>query len=518
MGGCCAGVVQVFPICGPCISPFLSSPPRRLSELEIKTLTHLGTQDDHGSGAAASSAKKDEPVTSLCEAHDFVEAERAAEAETERRRRERHAEWLQSGGWDISETGGTIGLRNLRNTCWMNATLQCLAHLEPFTAHLFDRDFEADCPTLPPPMTPPRLSREDSRLSRRSSPGGPLPSPGEFRTLSRRGPMPSPGERTSRRTSSKSPSPPAPPPPPPTVAIKYQEFLQALWKDRQRKPYNPQALHVAMGKAAPWFFRPNTRHDSLEFLNLFLNTLDDQLVLAPISRQPHVEVDVDGCALASSPKNWARQLKGAKNPVKSLFEGRLRSTLTCSECGHTSERLDPFQHLSLDVQCEALETRCLDQSLAEYASEEILAGSNQWFCERCDRKVDATKRIELHELPPILVIHFKRFTYDFSTQRVKKMFANVTLPDDQLTGLDLHELAGTAKKSQARYDIVAIVNHVGRDAISGHYTANCRHCVDDHWYAFDDERVDRLDETKVWIPQAAYVVWLMRRSGASEPS
>lgn len=336
-------------------------------------------------------------------------------------------------------------------------------------------------------------------------------------------PMRGPSARdfgTPSRVKSKGPAPPPPPPPPPTVALKYQEFLQALWKDRQRKPYNPQALHLAMGKAAPWFFRPNTRHDSLEFLNLFLNTLDDQLAPTPLSRQlsasrqcdVDVDDDADGPDLDSSPRAWARQLKSVKSPIKSLFEGRLRSTLACQECGHTSERLDPFQHLSLDVQCAALETRCLDQALAEYASEELLSGPNKWFCERCDKKVDATKRIELHELPPILVIHFKRFTYDFSTQRVQKKFANVTLPDGQLTGLDLHKFAGTSVPRRERYDIAAIVNHVGRDATTGHYTATCRHCVDDQWYGFDDEKVNRIDVAEVWIPQAAYVVWLMRRN------
>ena len=48
---------------------------------------------------------------------------------------------------------------------------------------------------------------------------------------------------------------------------------------------------------------------------------------------------------------------------------------------------------------------CLDA----FGQEETLEGVNQYFCSRCQSFNDATKVMEIFKLPPILIIHLKRF-------------------------------------------------------------------------------------------------------------
>ena len=43
---------------------------------------------------------------------------------------------------------------------------------------------------------------------------------------------------------------------------------------------------------------------------------------------------------------------------------------------------------------------------------EHLTGDNQYACEHCGRKVDATRQLRLRTLPPYLCLSLKRFVFD----------------------------------------------------------------------------------------------------------
>ena len=50
---------------------------------------------------------------------------------------------------------------------------------------------------------------------------------------------------------------------------------------------------------------------------------------------------------------------------------------------------------------------CLESFLAP----EKLSGDDQWKCPRCKVNRDATKRLSIVRLPTVLLIHFKRFSF-----------------------------------------------------------------------------------------------------------
>ena len=49
----------------------------------------------------------------------------------------------------------------------------------------------------------------------------------------------------------------------------------------------------------------------------------------------------------------------------------------------------------------------LQDALAQYVTQEVLDGSNQWNCDRCAKKVDALKGLQLKAVPPLLTIQLK---------------------------------------------------------------------------------------------------------------
>ena len=68
--------------------------------------------------------------------------------------------------------------------------------------------------------------------------------------------------------------------------------------------------------------------------------------------------------------------------------------------GHVNVKFDPFMYLSLPLtdECDTLDD-CLDT----FCEVELLDGDDQWYCEKCKKHVDATKKIDLFMLPPILM-------------------------------------------------------------------------------------------------------------------
>jgi len=69
--------------------------------------------------------------------------------------------------------------------------------------------------------------------------------------------------------------------------------------------------------------------------------------------------------------------------------------------------MEDFYELELNVKG----LKSLDASLDEYLTIEELNGDNQYFCESCKGRVDATRSIKLRTLPRVLNFQLKRYVF-----------------------------------------------------------------------------------------------------------
>ena len=67
--------------------------------------------------------------------------------------------------------------------------------------------------------------------------------------------------------------------------------------------------------------------------------------------------------------------------VSHLFGGSLLSRVRCSACGATSDTVDPF----LDLSLELLGCTTLLAALRRFTAPEALTGANAYKCDRCRR-------------------------------------------------------------------------------------------------------------------------------------
>merc|ERR1719311_1313158 len=109
-----------------------------------------------------------------------------------------------------------------------------------------------------------------------------------------------------------------------------------------------------------------------------------------------------------------------------------------------------------------------------FCKEELLSGDEAWACPRCKTKREAKKELRIHDYPPVLVVHLKRFKQTL-LGRVKDSRL-VTFPRGD-TALDLDPwIAKDAPRHQRPvYKHFAGVYHSGALA-AGHYTAVAEVC------------------------------------------
>lgn len=152
--------------------------------------------------------------------------------------------------------------------------------------------------------------------------------------------------------------------------------------------------------------------------------------------------------------------------------------------------------------------------------EHVQTTGNQWFCVVCQAKVDAFRKVDLWKLPPVLVLHLQRFTFDHRTLQFQKFDRLLSAP----MRLDLAGLCASPQRDRSSYDIVCVANHSGSLGC-GHHTATCRLGGSSgtpapgaaEWFCFDDEAVWPLAAGEPAVGREAYVLFLERCGLGEQP-
>jgi len=370
--------------------------------------------------------------------------------------------------WDFNRCppeGGRIGLRNLGNTCFMNTGLQCLCHLEPLVAYFLSNQFEEELMVNNPKGTGGRLART------------------------------------------------------------FASLVQSLWNANDKRAYNPSEIHSALKSVAPSLLSSYQQQDVQEFLVYMMDCLHEDLNLATNDRRPHKAqeeqadagsppvpqhlgesthadgTDLDPDEEYAAACAWKQHLSHDKSCMVDLFQGQLRSCLTCMECNFRSSHFDPFLYMSVPLPRTA---KNLGDAIAAFLEGETLSGQEQWHCERCKKKVDAKKKIDIWKVPPVLVLHLKRFEHALSR------FSKIDVPIKvELSGLDFGPYVSSKQRQSPVYDVWCVAHHIGSFGF-GHYTASCRDPRDGSWHVFNDETVEPVKDADI-MTQNAYVLFLVRR-------
>jgi ubiquitin C-terminal hydrolase len=92
--------------------------------------------------------------------------------------------------------------------------------------------------------------------------------------------------------------------------------------------------------------------------------------------------------------------------ISDLYAGSSSDFILCHTCGFRSEKSSTFYDLQLPVnnEFENVQNDSVEKAMFENSKTTLLTGDNAYFCERCDKKVDASKGTKMDKLPKILTL------------------------------------------------------------------------------------------------------------------
>lgn len=312
------------------------------------------------------------------------------------------------------------GLNNLGNTCFMNSILQCLISTKTLSDYFLSGRYVSDI-----------------------NPVNPLGMGGE-------------------------------------LAMEYAFIVQCLWKGTY-KSIAPRDFKSTISKFAPQF-SGSQQHDSQEFLAFLLDGLHEDLNKV-IKKEYIVEPSNDGVPDdQASMISWNIHLRLNDSIIVNMLQGQFKSTLNCLHCSYQSVTFEAFMYLSVPIPPKIFGKCSLLDCIKEFSKLEKVSGVNSWYCKKCKTHRDAAKRIDIWRLPPILLIHIKRFAFSGSIK--KKMDTNIDFP---LDSLNLTKFVSSSQKPR-EYQLYAVSNHSG-SIDSGHYTAYVRNSMTKTFLKFDDSQV-----------------------------
>ncbi|XP_025414514.1 ubiquitin carboxyl-terminal hydrolase 48-like isoform X2 [Sipha flava] len=244
----------------------------------------------------------------------------------------------------------------------------------------------------------------------------------------------------------------------PETSVGHLQLVFALMQFGKQRSVDPEDFITTL--------RINTalQQDAHEFSNLFLSVLENKF-----STQSDASV---------------------RDMVKDNFLGEYKYVTTCLKCKTKSTRPSTFYELDLNIKGH----KTLNDSLQEFLKEEHLTGDDKYYCDHCDSKQDAVRKICLITLPPVLNIQLMRFVYDRQTMQKKKLNTYIQFSQTLDMGqyLNLPVQPDESSKDKHMYNLCAVLIHKGSSAYSGHYVAHIKDIAAEEWYKINDENVEKL--------------------------
>ncbi|KAK9765736.1 hypothetical protein K7432_005701 [Basidiobolus ranarum] len=256
-------------------------------------------------------------------------------------------------------------------------------------------------------------------------------------------------------------------------------------KNNSRGAISPKRIAGKLKSIAKQF-RLGRQEDAHEFTRYFLDSMQKS------------------CLYGYDPKLDSRIKETTL--VHKIFGGYLQSQVKCLSCGYESNTFDPMLDVSLEIRnCSSIE-----KAFSLFTKPEMLTKDNRYKCEKCNKLVDAQKRMTVYDSPNILTVQLKRFSYGFSLHGGK-----ISKPVSFSENLELKShMSKTKENTGTSYKLYGVLVHSGGSCHSGHYYSFIK-APNGSWYCMNDCSVEPVSLNTV-LKQNAYMLFYIKDQHQSD--
>uniref|UniRef100_A0A8C7U4D3 Ubiquitin carboxyl-terminal hydrolase n=1 Tax=Oncorhynchus mykiss TaxID=8022 RepID=A0A8C7U4D3_ONCMY len=303
---------------------------------------------------------------------------------------------------------------------------------------------------------------------------------------------------------------------------KQQAAGEKIIKDiRPGAPFEPNYIYRLLTLIKSSLSEKGRQEDAEEYLGFTLNGLHEEMLALKKLFSPQEEKSQSGTVdddvadkEEGSEDEWeqvgprnktsiTRQADFVRTPITDIFGGHIRSVVY-QQNSKESATLQPFFTLQLDIQSEKIRT--VQEALETLVARESVQG----YTTKTKQEIEISRRVTLEELPPVLVLHLKRFVFE-KTGGCQKLIKNIDYPVDLEISKDLLSSGVRSKifKGQRTYRLFAVVYHHGNSATGGHYTTDVFHIGLNGWLRIDDQSVKVINQYQVMKQTAERTAYLL---------
>ena len=342
------------------------------------------------------------------------------------------------------------GLANIGATCYMNATLQCLAHIQRLTHYLLNSE------------TKKKISSDKIKYKLTSA---------------------------------------------------YLTVLENLWQNKNIKYYSPNQFKDVISEMNSLFagiqandskdlilFLLETMHNELNLENKNINNINNQEnYLDDIQAQYNYEMAL---------KNFSNYFKEKYNSIiSSLFYGMFNSITCCQNCNVVLNNVQCYNILIFPLQKVKEYKMKMDNIVDlyecfDYNQRPDLISGKSFYCNNCRTMVDNVNTTKILYCPKILVINFNR-------GKGLEFDVKINFPEY----IDIINYVYYKDNSPTFYELVGIVTHFGPSSMGGHFIAFCKSFGNQQWYKYNDAIVDpsSFEEAKnTGVPYILFYSYIKR--------
>ena len=324
------------------------------------------------------------------------------------------------------------GLVNIANTCYMNATLQCFAHIKELFAY-FQKDYI-------------KKLMNDSRNKEKLFPV-------------------------------------------------FVELINLMWYPNDSSPLYPYIFKERLGKLNP-LFQGAIPSDAKDLLTFILMQLHEELNVPKdnnnninVNMIVNLKIQQDKKAMLNTFVKYFKS--NYRSIISNLFYGLTYNHTQCQFCKTTIYNYQTFNFLIfplsevlnykmklVNFQNNFNNTVTLEDCFKCNQNFTIL---NDYYCNACRKTSSAMFANFISVLPNIIIIILNR---GVGLQYKVKI--------DFEENLDLKNYVEFFK-DQAFYELIGVVTHYGESGASGHFMARCKSPIDGYWYLYNDAIIQKLE-------------------------